>query len=166
MKFLIGFLMLFPVASFASSASLTQEASKLTLSVGPLAPPVDYDYSHGSYFNWGRGQNGWGYCYEWTYDGYVLNEGRPVNTSFCERVSPSMAVWNRAQNGWGYCYRITSNGFTLNDGRPIDPSYCEATGASYYRWGRANDGYVRCYKFSFNGLILNEGRPVENYYCR
>lgn len=77
-----------------------------------------------TYFDWGRGQNGWGYCYEFTSQGYVLNQGRPVHNANCEAVRPSYFDWGRGMDGYVYCYQWTPYRVAMNEGRPMHPSYC------------------------------------------
>lgn len=120
----------------------------------------------GTYFDWGRAQNGWGYCYEWTCAGDVLNQGQPVSNYACEAVRPSYFDWGRAQNGWGYCYQYTPQGLTMNAGQPVSNYSCEQRRPSYYAWGRSQDGLTRCYQYTPQGIALNQGQPVSEYYCR
>lgn len=77
-----------------------------------------------TYFDWSRGQNGWGYCYEFDSYGYVLHNGRPMHPMNCEQVNPSYFDWARASNGYVYCYNFTPYGVVLNNGRPVHPSNC------------------------------------------
>lgn len=77
----------------------------------------------GHYFDWGQGQNGWGYCYEWA-NGYVLNGGRNVYNGYCEEVHPSHFDWGRGQDGYTYCYQFTPYNIAMNEGRPVHNSYC------------------------------------------
>jgi len=77
----------------------------------------------GSYYDWGRGQNGWGYCYEWA-NGYVLNSGYPIANYYCEQENPSYFDWGRGMNGYTYCYQWTPYGVAMNEGRPVDNYYC------------------------------------------
>ncbi len=120
----------------------------------------------GSYFDWGTGQNGWGYCYEWASNGEVLNGGRPVGNWLCERENPSYFYWGQAVNGWGYCYQWTPYGVAMNEGRPMANRQCEVENPSYFAWARAQNGYFYCYQWTSNGYVMNEGRPVHNSYCR
>ena len=148
MKFLGVFLLL--ISTFSISAATAQEATTL---------------GTGSYYDWGRGQDGWGYCYEWTYDGQPLNGGRPVNSGYCESRSPSLFNCGRGHDGWGHCYQQTPKGEYMNQGRPVSDYQCEERSPSYYSWGRGADGNTYCYRYA-NGLALNNGRPVDNNYCR
>ena len=120
----------------------------------------------GSYYDWGRAQNGYGYCYEWTCYGDVLNQGQPVSNYSCEAVRPSYFNWGRAQNGWGYCYQYTPQGLTMNQGQPVSNYSCEQTRPSYYSWGRSQDGSTRCYQYTPQGTAMNQGQPVSEFYCR
>lgn len=120
----------------------------------------------GSYFDWGQGQNGWGYCYEWTNHGDVLNGGNPVHPYSCEKSNPSRFRWSRGQDGWGYCYQYTPYGVAMNEGSLVHPYSCEKVAPSYYRWGRAQNGYTYCYQYTANGIPMNQGSPVNESYCR
>lgn len=120
----------------------------------------------GSYYNWGKAQNGWGYCYEYTCAGDVLNQGQPVSNYMCESVRPSYYNWGRAQNGWGYCYQYTPYGVTMNKGMPVSNYSCEASRPSHYAWGRGGDGMTRCYQYTPDGVALNKGQPVSDYLCK
>lgn len=77
-----------------------------------------------TFFDWARGQNGFGYCYEFDSYGYVLNGGRPMHPYNCERVNPSYFDWARGMNGHFYCYQWTPYHAVMNDGRPVHPRYC------------------------------------------
>lgn len=119
-----------------------------------------------TYFNWGKGQNGWGYCYEWTKQGYVLHGGQPQPNYYCEQVRPSYFYWGQGQNGWGYCYQYTPYGVAMNEGRPQSNYYCEQKYPSFYRWGKGQNGYTYCYQVTANGYFMNDGQPVSDYHCR
>jgi hypothetical protein len=133
-------------------------------------PPRDRPYppppSRGSYFDWSRGNDGWGHCYEWASNGGVLNGGNPVSNSYCEDVNPSRYDWSRGNDGWGYCYQFTPYGDALNSGAAVSNYYCEEVARSYYSWGRGNDGYTHCYQYTANGIAMNQGAAVSDYYCR
>lgn len=117
------------------------------------------------YYDWGRGRNGWGYCYHWTRDGRVLNDGRPVSNHFCERRRPSYYNWGRGKNGWGYCYQWTPKGVAMNEGRPVSNYLCERRSRSYYQWGTGRNGKTYCYQWTPNGVAMNEGKPVAEHLC-
>lgn len=118
-----------------------------------------------SYYDWGKGQNGWGYCYQWTNTGAPLNEGKPVDNSYCERENPSQYNWGKGQNGWGYCYQWTPYGVALNQGQPVSNYNCERRRPSHYKWGSAKNGYTYCYQWTPDGVAMNEGKPVDKSYC-
>lgn len=128
----------------------------------PYPPPP----SRGSYYDWSRGNDGWGHCYEWASNGGVLNNGNPVSDYYCEQVYPSHYEWGRANDGWGYCYQYTPYGVAMNTGSPVSNYYCEQVASSYYSWGRGNDGYTHCYQYTANGIAMNQGSPVSDYYCQ
>ncbi|MEK6553656.1 MAG: hypothetical protein AABZ31_00305 [Bdellovibrionota bacterium] len=119
----------------------------------------------GSYFDWGQGQDGFGYCYEWTRDGRVLNGGMPVADYNCEARRPAHYTWHRSVSGWGNCYRFTPSGLVMDRGQPKAYYNCERYSPSYFNWARATNGYTYCFQFG-NGLVLNEGRSVPNYNCQ
>lgn len=132
-------------------------------------PPPDRGYPpphYGSYYDWERGVDGWGHCYEWTSRREVLNNGRPVSDYLCEQSRPSHYSWGRGNDGWGYCYQYTPYGHALNSGSPVNNYYCEQNSRSYYSWGRGNDGYTHCYQYTGNGVPMNQGSPVPDNYCR
>ena len=78
----------------------------------------------GAYYEWGRGYNGYGYCYEWAYGGGVLNGGNPVQNSHCDQVNPSYYSWARGNNGYTYCYQFTPQGWAMNNGNPVPNNWC------------------------------------------
>lgn len=84
----------------------------------------DHHPGHYGFYDWGRGQNGWGYCYQFDHYGYVMNNGRPVHPMNCERVHPSYFAWGNGMNGYTYCYQWTPYGIVTNEGRPVHPRYC------------------------------------------
>ncbi|MGZ3804556.1 MAG: hypothetical protein ACXVB4_10125 [Pseudobdellovibrionaceae bacterium] len=133
----------------------------------PPPPPRQSPYpGYGSYYNWGRGNDGWGHCYEWASNGGVLNNGNPVGDYFCEQRNPSYYNWGTGGDGWGYCYQYTPNGDALNSGSPVGNYYCDQRRPSYYAWGRGYDGYTHCYQYTANGVAMNQGQAVSDYYCR
>jgi hypothetical protein len=134
-----------------------------SLSVDPIENNLELQA--GSYYNWGRGQNGFGYCYQYTSYGSVLNGGRPVANQFCENTKPSYHNWGRGKDGFGYCYQYTPQGLAMYEGRPQSNYFCEMTKPSYYNWGRGQNGYTYCYQYTPQGLAMNSGKPVANYFC-
>jgi hypothetical protein len=152
--------------TFISIAALA-DGSKLWDGSVPAGAPMPVPGPNtGSYYDWGRAQNGWGYCYEYTNYGQVLNQGMPVSNWNCEQAHPSYYSWGQAQSGWGYCYQYTSYGVAMNEGSPVSNYSCEQTSPSYYSWGRGNDGYTHCYQYTGSGVAMNEGNPVGDFYCR
>ena len=87
----------------------------------PVPPPAPPGYAR---YDWGQGQNGWGYCYEWTWDHHVLNGGRAVPNDYCERYRPSHYQWGRGRDNNTYCYQWTPYGLAMNEGRPVPNNYC------------------------------------------
>lgn len=120
----------------------------------------------GAYYNWGKAQNGFGYCYEWACNGSPLNGGQPVSDYLCESRRPSYYDWGKAQNGWGYCYQYTPYGVAMNKGQPVGDYLCESRRPSYYSWARSQDGRTRCYQYTPYGVAMNKGQPVSDYLCR
>lgn len=122
--------------------------------------------NQGYFYDWGEAVNGWGYCYKWTNQGAVLNEGQPVNNYLCEQSNPSLPDWGVAQNGWGYCYRYTPYGHAMNEGQPIPNYLCDNVSPSYYSWGTGHNGNTYCYQYTSYGVGMNKGQPVADYYCQ
>ncbi len=154
-------------------------AGLLSLGLAPQAMALDLDITanaaiaemrpgpdRGSYFDWGTSRGGFGYCYEWTFDGQVLNGGQPVSNYSCEARRPSMFLWNQGRNGFGYCYQYTPYRVPMNEGQPQSNYSCESRHPSRYGWGRSRDGYTRCYQWTPNGYVMNDGQPVSDYMCR
>lgn len=136
---------------------------------GESTPAFDLqiqNFGSRTYYDWGRARNGYGYCYEWTNDGQVLNGGQPQSNFYCEERRPSFYDWGRAQNGYGYCYQYTPYGVPMNEGNPQSNFYCEQRNPSFYDWGRGQDGKTYCYQYTSKGIPMNEGRPQSEFYCR
>jgi hypothetical protein len=125
-------------------------------------PPPHYP---GYFYDWGQGRDGWGYCYQWTSSGQVLNQGMPVDNWNCEQSRPSMFNWGQAHSGWGYCYHYTPYGVPMDAGQPAPNYQCEQRAPSHYAWGQAQNGYTFCYQWTPYGVAMNDGQPVPNYYC-
>ncbi len=124
-----------------------------------LSPRPEY------FFDWGRGNDGTGYCFEFDSAGYVMNQGRPVPENRCEAIVPTHFEWGQATNGFGYCFQFTPSHLVLWQGRPVNNQQCEYTQPSFYSWGRANNGGVYCFQFSPTGLVLNDGQAVPPQFC-
>ncbi len=120
----------------------------------------------GSYHNWGTGQNGYAYCYEYADNGRVLNGGQAQPNFYCEVRRPSHHSWGRGQNGYGYCYQYSPKNVAMNEGRAQSNFECERFEPSYYAWGAGSDGYTHCYQYTPNRLPMNEGQAQPNNYCR
>lgn len=112
---ILSLFMFFVLNSFARASDLSVAASQEREATS---------FSHGSYFDWGRGFDGWGHCYEWTNEGEVLNGGRPMPEELCEASAPSYFSWARGRDGYTYCYRFTPTGLPLNGGAPVPNSLC------------------------------------------
>lgn len=149
-----------------SSAQLSQSVSSNSPELLNEVPNESLAFLRGTRFRWGQGQNGWGYCYEYTRAGQVLNQGRPVNNAHCERIAPSIFDWGQGRNGWGYCYQWTPFGIAMNEGSAVETYQCERRSPSYFSWGTGRDGYTYCYQYTGKGLAMNEGHPVPSNYCR
>ena len=119
----------------------------------------------GAYYDWGRGRDGTGYCYQFTNEGYVLNGGANVPESFCEAVEPSKADWARGKNGYGYCYQFTPDHLVMYQGRPQSNATCEKVSPSHFAWDRAMDGWTYCFQFTPYNAIMNDGHSVPNEKC-
>lgn len=165
MKKLMMVLLFSPLLALASSVSTLQAQPPGELR--PLNPPTYPDpHRPGSYYDWGTGQNGWGYCYQWTNYGQVMNGGQAVANHLCESRNPSFFEWGTGQNGFGYCYQWTPYGVGMNMGQPVANYQCESRRPSYYAWGRGGNGYTYCYQYTPFGVPMNMGQPVSNYNCQ
>jgi hypothetical protein len=113
---------------FCVGAGAAQVATSDLYSGPKSVPQFNHDHPNDpncqSYFDWARGQNGWGYCYEFDNYGYVLNNGRPMHPMNCERVHPSFFDWARGWDGYIYCFQFTPYRDVMNDGRSVPPGYC------------------------------------------
>lgn len=76
-----------------------------------------------TFFDWGQGQNGWGYCYEFDKRGYVLHNGRPVSAVGCQN-NPSYYDWGSPFEDYRECYQWTPYNIKMNDGYPVDRRFC------------------------------------------
>lgn len=155
-KIALGLLITLGAMSFAQASDKTYAGAEKKEAV------QSYPYSR---YDWGLAQNGFGYCYEFTREGNVLNGGQPVPNYLCEQVRPSRVDWGTATNGYGYCFQWTPYGVPMNEGRSIDAYNCERLRPSYYNWARATNGYTYCFQFTPYGVAMNEGRSVPNYFC-
>ena len=160
---MINSLVLLVVVLFTGSAFATPDIDLGSQAEAPLASEA-VSSRPGTYYDWGQGRDGWGYCYQWNRRGDVLNGGMPVDEYNCESRRPSNFNWARSAYGWGNCYRFSPNGLVLNRGQAQSYYNCERFNPSYFNWARATNGYVYCFQFG-NGLVLNEGRAVPNNYC-
>lgn len=77
----------------------------------------------GHYYDWARGRDGWGYCYEFA-NGNVLNGGANVPNYLCERENPSHYDWARGRDGYTYCYQFTPYGHVMNGGYAVSNNMC------------------------------------------
>jgi hypothetical protein len=89
-----------------------------------LDPKGENKSGYYTFFDWARGYNGWGYCYEFDRYGYVLHGGRPVHPIHCERVNPSYYDWARGIDGYFYCFQFTPYHAVMNEGRSVHPRFC------------------------------------------
>lgn len=114
--------------SFISSAEAAQAAQSDIYAGGQniskLDDIPDHHNHYYTFFDWGRGQNGWGYCYEFDNHGYVLHNGRPMHPRNCEMVNPSYYDWGRGFDGYIYCYQWTPYHVIMNDGYAVNPRFC------------------------------------------
>lgn len=95
----------------------------IACTVGTENPPGT---PSGSYYDWGRGMNGYGYCYQFAANGKVMNNGRPQPYAGCERVHRSFYDWGQYQgNPSWYCFQWTPYGDVLNEGRAMPLRLCQ-----------------------------------------
>ncbi len=163
MKFLTTLFLFLGLTASLPAVANDNQTSAVTVSANSFELGIECT---GTYYNWGQARNGYGYCYEWTCRGDVLNQGQPVSNYSCESVRPSYYDWGTAQNGWGYCYQYTPYGVAMNVGQPVNNYSCESSRPSYYAWGRSQDGNTRCFQYTAKGVTMNQGQPVSNYYCQ
>lgn len=117
-KLLLVLTVFLSLNTFAAEMSVDSYAGPKNLS-----STKDHHPGYYTYFDWARGNNGWGYCYE--FDDYgVLHGGRPVRNFNCERVNPSHFAWGRGFDGYVYCYQWTPYRHIMNDGYAVHPRYC------------------------------------------
>ena len=86
MKFLAFLLVFFAGSAFASD-------------IGDTRSLFEFDQQltkkkKGSYYDWGKANNGFGYCYKWASNGKVLNQGKPVANFYCENNKPFVFYLN------------------------------------------------------------------------
>lgn len=109
---------------FCIGASAAQDVNaNLYAGSKSIAQSRDHHPHYNTYFDWARGNNGWGYCYEFDHYG-VLHNGRPVHNINCERVNPSFFNWARGWDGYVYCFQFTPYRHVMNDGRSVHPNNC------------------------------------------
>jgi hypothetical protein len=108
---------------FGISAGAANLTSDLYAGQKSISKQDSQNHDYYTFFDWARGNNGWGYCYE--FDNYgVLNNGRPVHPFNCEQVNPSYFNWARGWDGYVYCFQFTPYNAVMNDGHSVHPSYC------------------------------------------
>ncbi len=148
-----------------AGALMTNADGSVSDGVRSPVPPPPGNPGNNTFFDWGRGNDGTGYCYQFTWDGYVMNGGAAQPNYYCEQVRPSHFDWGRGNNGYGYCYQFTPYNLVMNKGAAQSNMNCERYYPSHYRWANANDGRVYCFQFTPYGLAMNDGRPVPPQYC-
>ncbi len=92
---------------------------------GGYPAPQPWPPRQDTYYNWGQGSNGYGYCFLYAWDGSPADQGYPQANQYCERVRPSHFAWGQGQNGLAHCYQVTPYNAVMNEGRAVDPSYCQ-----------------------------------------
>lgn len=108
----------------AMDTQATGSSSVINLPDALLGSTESIDTLGGGYYNWGRGRDGWGYCYEWDRYGRIRNGGWPVDNYKCERRNPSHFNWAQSRDGYTRCYQFTPYGDVMNQGRPVSTRYC------------------------------------------
>lgn len=112
----------------SGSNFLLAVAAAITFSTTFLAPDsaeARADFRGRSYFSWGQSGDGYGRCYQYASNGTVLNNGRPVQNSLCERTQPSYFDWGTGGDGNTRCYQYSPQGYALNQGQPVPNHYCD-----------------------------------------
>ena|SRR5665213_447991 len=112
-------------AETGTSHNLPSYSQSDSHQIAPQMRPNFVPMCRGAYYDWGKSQGGWGYCYQWACNGGVLNQGSPVDNALCESNRHSYYSWGRSQAGDTYCYQWTPYGVAMNEGSPVDNSFCE-----------------------------------------
>ena len=74
-------------------------------------------------YKWEKMRNGfYGYCYMYTPNDILMNNGEPVNNDKCGR--DYKYKWEKMRNGYSYCYMYTPNDILMNNGEPVDEIKC------------------------------------------
>ena len=75
-------------------------------------------------YKWEKMRNGfYGYCYMYTPNDILMNNGEPVNNDKCGR--DYKYKWEKTTNGYyGNCYMYTPNDILMNNGEPVDEIKC------------------------------------------
>jgi hypothetical protein len=172
------FILLAIVFAFSNSAIAAQRSevnSQGAIAAMGIVPPRQFPQHpmpyprtgpQGIYYDWGRGVDGFAYCYEHLADGRVINSGQPVTNDLCEVVNPSYFDWGRGRDGWGYCYHFSPYGLAMDAGQPYDNATCEASRVSYFIWALGQDGFNHCYEYTPYGVVMNQGASVGDNYCQ
>lgn len=114
-------------ACVKGGGKLPQCQRRLQCSVtdGGFPVPPNPGPTQSSYYDWGRGQDGYGYCYEYDYFGQVMNWGQAQDNWYCERVSPSHYTWGYySGSSQPYCFQVTPRGDVMNSGYPVANYLC------------------------------------------
>ena len=114
-------------------------------------------------YKWEKMRNGfYGYCYMYTPNDILMNNGEPVNNDKCGR--DYKYKWEKTTNGYyGNCYMYTPNDILMNNGEPVDNDKC---GRDYkYKWEKMRNGYSYCYMYTPNDILMNNGEPVDEIKC-
>lgn len=78
----------------------------------------------GMYYEWGLAPDGWGYCFQYTMEGHVLNGGHPVSELYCDYYNPPYFTWLQGPDAFTHCFKKSPQGYTLNRGRPVPDEFC------------------------------------------
>jgi hypothetical protein len=75
------------------------------------------------FFDFGRGENGYGYCYQFDANMQVMNKGMPVADFNCD-LTKSYYGWALHPDGELYCHRWTPYKHIMNKGQIVDAILC------------------------------------------
>ncbi len=74
------------------------------------------------WYDWGRGADGYGYCYLFD-EGGVLNDGKAVQDFMCD-LTKTTYKYATMKNGSQACMQWTPYGHAINKGKTLDPVLC------------------------------------------
>ena len=74
------------------------------------------------FYDWGRGADGYGYCYLFD-DSGVMNNGKAVGNFMCDMTKTRYEFMPK-KDGSQACYQVTPYGHIMDQGLELDPVRC------------------------------------------